>query len=116
MYFLSGIEKLPKLAKVADGLRKRTFPDMPLAPFVVAVTCSSLLITVCPPVVVYASTLPYGDPKRMWGVYAAYALVAFTVVATLVYHFPPTGATYYPFISNVTAVGGLMLVAWVLRK
>ena len=40
-----------------------------------------------------------------------YALVLFTVLATLLCHFPPVGFKYYPFISNVTTIGGLLCLA-----
>lgn len=41
---------------------------------------------------------------------AAMALAWFTVAATLVYHFPATGTHWYPFISNVAVLGGLLLI------
>uniref|UniRef100_A0A6C0F5W2 DoxX family protein n=1 Tax=viral metagenome TaxID=1070528 RepID=A0A6C0F5W2_9ZZZZ len=41
-------------------------------------------------------------------IYALYSLVVFTILATLLCHFPPVGFTYYPFISNITTIGGLL--------
>ena len=35
----------------------------------------------------------------------------FTVVATLIYHFPPTGGEYYAFMKNLTATGSLLLLS-----
>ena len=36
------------------------------------------------------------------------ALGIFTILATLIYHFPPTGLNYYPFLKNLSLIGGLM--------
>ena len=44
--------------------------------------------------------------------YSTLSLIVFTVLATLLYHFPPTGYQYYPFMSNLTTIGGLMLILY----
>lgn len=44
-----------------------------------------------------------------------YSLALFTVLATLLCHFPPVGFTYYPFISNVTTLGGLLCLAELIK-
>ena len=38
-------------------------------------------------------------------------LAVFTVLATLIYHFPPVGGEYYAFMKNLTATGSLMLLS-----
>ena len=115
MYMFSGIEKFTKLQKVASGLRKRTFPSVPLPYFVVALTFSSTMLVVTSIIINVAAakvaTLRASPRLARWAKYACYYLIGFTVLATLIYHYPPTGATYYPFISNVTAVGGLLLLS-----
>lgn len=46
------------------------------------------------------------------GKYGCMSLIIFTVIATLIFHFPPnTPGKYYPFISNVNTVGGLILLS-----
>jgi uncharacterized membrane protein YphA (DoxX/SURF4 family) len=37
------------------------------------------------------------------------SLIIFTILATIIYHFPPIGRHYYPFMSNLTTFGGLLL-------
>lgn len=44
-----------------------------------------------------------------------YSLALFTILATLLCHFPPVGFTYYPFISNVTTLGGLLCLAELIK-
>ena len=107
MYFLSGMEKFTKLGKVAEGLRKRTF-DGPMWLFVLAIAVSSAMLVATSSTIVYSSIT---KKLRIWARASALYLVAFTILATLVYHWPPTGNAYYPFISNVTACGGLLLLS-----
>lgn len=46
------------------------------------------------------------------GKYGCVSLIIFTMIVTLIFHFPPnTPGKYYPFISNVNTVGGLMLLS-----
>lgn len=107
MYALSGLGKFTKLGKVAEGLRRRTF-DAPIWLFVatLVVSCSMLVLT--------SGTIMFSSitgKARKWARASSLYLVAFTVLATLIYHWPPTGQAYYPFISNVTACGGLLLLS-----
>ena len=37
-------------------------------------------------------------------------LIIFTILATLLYHFPPFGENYYSFMSNLSTLGGLLLL------
>ena len=46
---------------------------------------------------------------------SVYSLAVFTVLATVLCHFPPVGYTYYPFISNVTTLGGLLCLAELIK-
>ena len=107
MYFFSGLEKLGKLEKVAVGLRERTF-EAPVRFFVGALVISSFMLVLTSSTIVYSSV---SGKLRTWARASALYLVAFTVLATILYHWPPTGKTYYPFISNVTACGGLLLLS-----
>ena len=38
-------------------------------------------------------------------------LAIFTALATLIYHFPPSGGQYYAFMKNLTATGSLLLLS-----
>lgn len=63
---------------------------------------------------IIASTFIYIGSKKQQ-VNGCYALAVFTVLATLLCHFPPVGFTYYPFISNVTTLGGLLCLAKLIK-
>ncbi|AUF82714.1 hypothetical protein TetV_632 [Tetraselmis virus 1] len=115
MYMLSGLEKFTKVPKVAAGLQKRTVPSLPLMFYQVVVMISSSMLVLTSGVIMFAAGFKHSKPElRKWGKYACYYLIAFTGLATLIYHFPPVGSTYYPFISNLTAIGGLLALSAVL--
>mgnify|MGYP004412869207 CR=1 FL=1 len=48
--------------------------------------------------------------------YGIYSLILFTILATLLCHFPPVKHVYYPFISNVTTIGGLLCLAKLINN
>jgi len=37
-------------------------------------------------------------------------LIVFIILATFLYHFPPYGPNYYSFMSNLSTLGGLLLL------
>jgi|UniRef100_A0A6C0IS80 uncharacterized membrane protein YphA (DoxX/SURF4 family) len=39
---------------------------------------------------------------------SAIGLAIFTILATLLYHFPPNGVEFYFFMKNITIIGGLL--------
>jgi uncharacterized membrane protein YphA (DoxX/SURF4 family) len=43
--------------------------------------------------------------------FSSIGLALFTVLATIIYHFPPTGSEYYAFMKNLTATGSLLLLS-----
>lgn len=43
-------------------------------------------------------------------VYATYALIIHMIVATLLYFYPPYNDNFYPFISALTTIGGLIMI------
>lgn len=46
---------------------------------------------------------------------ATILLILFTIVATLIFHFPPVGAEYYSFMHNVVTIGALLLIYRLLK-
>jgi hypothetical protein len=107
MYFVSGATNFGKITKVASGLRKRTFEGAPLWLFQSTVVAYSIALVAASIAVVYSAATA---KSRLWGKLGASYLFGFTVLATFLYHWPPSGAAYYAFISNVTACGGLWLI------
>lgn len=111
MFFLSGIDKIVNFYPTVNGFVGKTGVPETLAVIMIAMAA---LLQICAPVSIIYSTVTgkYVTVAKA----ACFALALFTVAATLVYHFPPYGRTYYPFISNVTTLGALLLVAKTLEE
>ena len=101
MYFISGLSKITTFTAVATGFAGKLSVNLLLAQIVIVLVI--LLEVLAPLVIVFSENKKY---KR----YAAWALAGFTVLATILYHLPPTGNNYYQFLSNITATGALVLL------
>ncbi len=115
MYFLAGLNKIRSFNNVAKGFTKKLkfLVNLPmiLSQFVIAVVI--ILEVVAPICVVLGS---YNKKYRRCAIISAYALAAFTVLATLLYHFPTDEDQQMKFLSNLTSICGLMLVGMYLSK
>lgn len=115
MYFLSGINKLnnftetvDKFKSKLDSLLKLDTARLPIMVYQIIIAGVILLEIVAPIVIVVAvQQNKYKSSAR----YCSIGLAIFTIVATLMYHFPPTGGTYYAFMKNLTATGALLLIS-----
>lgn len=116
MFFVSGIDKVMHFTKVVGGFERRFPVAMPRLLNQLAIVAAILIEIVAPIALVFAAYDKANSKSRRMGMMAALALVVFTIAATLIYHFPPFGHQYYPFMSNLTSVGGLLLMAWVFRE
>lgn len=116
MFFVSGLDKLFHFEKVVTGLNNRLGNMMPLIMYKFLVFCGLVIELVCPVVIFYSSLDRHKENDKR-GMYAGLLLILFTVLATLFYHFPPTTSSkYYPFMSNLSLVGGLSLMTAVFYR
>ena len=106
MFSLAGIDKIMNYHKVVKGFVDRV-PFCPtwLARFLII--CAIVIELFAPIMVNYGLIYKKNNIYRI----ACLSLIVFTILATIVYHFPPLGFKYYPFMSNLTTVGGLMLAS-----
>lgn len=116
MFFVSGFDKLFHFPKVVMGLQNRLQIDLPLLFFQSMIVFAIIIEIVCPMIIFYSS-LKRNKENDALGFYASSLLIVFTVLATLLYHFPPTiSVKYYPFMSNLSLIGGLSLMSYVFYK
>lgn len=113
MYFISGLQKSTNFDNVVKGLKSRLGINMPYYIYQMIILLVIILEILGPLFIVKGS---FDRNYKEIGIYSAYGLVIFTILATLIYHFPPFGNTYYAFISNITSIGALLLVAYVLKN
>ena len=113
MYFLAGIDKIMNFNTTVKGFKKMFFiKKLPNVFYQLAILLVIIIEVIAPIVILYSIQTNTYD-------YEAYissiSLAIFTVLATLIYHFPPKGGEYYPFIKNLTATGGLLLLSTVFQ-
>lgn len=112
MFFLAGIDKVLHFSKVVDGLIKRlSFVSLPIIVYQLAIVIAIIIEVLSPMIILFGSIYRSKFNDRNC-VFACYALILFTILVTLVYHFPPLKSIkYYPFMSNLTTIGGLYLTS-----
>ena len=125
MFVLSGIDKLKNLTKVSQGLEKKVVNglqglgvpliNLPSWFYKLSILGAALLQLVGSIIIILSTTNLLNKymsvkNKKLLGSALCIAIVIFTILATLLYHFPPKGSHYYAFISNVTTVGGFLLL------
>lgn len=110
MYFLSGVHKLQNFEGTVLSLAERagSFVRLHMAVYQVAIAAVIALLLLAPPVIVYSA---HTQRHKEVSSKLALALAAFTVLATLLYHFPPRGKEHHFFMKNLTAIGALLLLA-----
>lgn len=109
MFFLSGIDKMINFYKISSNFTKKTPVKIPIQLAYVAIIIA-IVIELIAPILINVGLIKKN--KRLV-FYSTLSLIVFTILATLLYHFPPTGYQYYPFMSNLTTIGGLMLILYV---
>jgi hypothetical protein len=116
MFFLSGVDKIAHFEKAAMGLSMRLGNTTP-ALITRLMILAAILIEILAPATIFYTSLNRSLTNDKLATYAAGSLIVFTILATLIYHFPPwKSVKYYPFISNLSALGGLVLMFLLFQK
>ena len=109
MYFLSGINKAMNFSATVKGFHNMFFlKNMPTIFYDFAILGVVLLEILAPIVIMFSL---YTNTYTDYAYYSSISLAIFTILATLIYHFPTKGGQYYAFMKNLTATGALMLLS-----
>jgi len=109
MYFLAGVNKARNFSQTVSGLKNMFFlKNLPNLFYQLAIFLVIVLEIVAPLVILYSLQT---NLHTNLAYYSSVGLAIFTALATLIYHFPPSGGQYYPFMKNLTATGSLMLLS-----
>ena len=107
LFFFSGFNKIKDFNQVTKGFVNKT--KIPLFLAKIVILCVILLEIIAPLIItLYSYNLNKG--LYLYTKLSLIALIIFTILATLIYHFPPIGSNYYSFMSNLSTIGGLILL------
>jgi uncharacterized membrane protein YphA (DoxX/SURF4 family) len=107
LFFISGFHKIKDFTNVVKEFMNKTALPLPLAKIIIS--CVIVLEIVAPFII---SLYSYNSNPQLY-TYAKLcllALIVFIILATFLYHFPPFGSNYYSFMSNLSTLGGLLLL------
>lgn len=116
MFFLSGLNKIVTFDSAVESLKNKLNLNLDNNLYSLAIIIVILIELVAPLIIFY-----YFNTKKIDKKYAHWAvssLVGFTLLATIIYH-PPNFSNYMksiPFLSNITTIGGLLLLAKTINE
>lgn len=109
MYFLAGISKVMNFSETVKGFENMFFiKNLPTNFYNLAII-GVVLLEIFAPIMIMFSL--HTNTFSEYAYYSSIGLAIFTILATLIYHFPPNGSQYYTFMKNLTATGSLMLLS-----
>jgi len=110
MFLISGVSKIFTFDTVVDGLKQKMLYDINSLFYQLIIVMVILLEIIAPIIIIYYSIT--GNNKTE-AYYSAISLCIFTVLATLIYHFPDFSnyKRSLPFWANMSLLGGLFLLA-----
>jgi uncharacterized membrane protein YphA (DoxX/SURF4 family) len=107
LFFLSGFHKIKDFINVTKGFVNKTHLPFTLGKFIIAYV---IILEILAPLIITAYAYNYNPTLLPYARFSIIALIIFTILATILYHFPPNKNNYYSFMSNLSTIGGLMLL------
>lgn len=108
MYILAGISKAKDITGTANYLKSKVNLNLPNSIFILSIILVIILQLVGTSIILYSTV---SNNLKKEAMLTTYALVGFTVLATLIFHPPNDESQYYYLIKNVSIIGGLLLLA-----
>lgn len=115
MFLISGINKIFNFGGTVESLRQKVNYDMSNYIYNLIIVVVILVEIIAPIIIIYYFvTRTY----KMVAYYSVIALVVFTILATLLYHFPDFSnyKRSLAFWANISLLGGLLLLAKVIKE
>jgi hypothetical protein len=107
LFFLSGFNKIKGFVSTAKGLSKRTNFPLALAKIVIV---GVIILEIFAPFIISVYAYTHNPLLRGYAILSVIGLIIFTILATILYHFPLQGQNLYSSMSNLSTIGGLMLL------
>jgi uncharacterized membrane protein YphA (DoxX/SURF4 family) len=111
MFFLSGINKYNNFLSTSKGFATKMKQPLRIAKMVITAVIALEIIA---PLIITLHSMSIIN-MRLLTQLSIYGLALFTIVATYLYHFPPNvNGNYYSFMSNLSTLGGLMILSYLI--
>ena len=120
LYVFAGYNKIftfNNTSKVLENKILNIIPNLKLSMEFYRLTILLVIILelLCPFILAYF--LIYKNEKyKKYAELSIYSLIIFTIFATLLFHLPATGNNYYHVMSNISTIGGLLLLLNYINK
>jgi putative oxidoreductase len=109
LYYTSAYGKINNLTGTAKGLKNIFWiKGLPLSFFQFTIFCVIILLIVAPSIILLASI---NKKYNLYAKLSCYALIAFTILATLLYHFPTDPSQRINFMKNLSIIGGFLALS-----
>jgi len=106
VYLLSAVGKIQDISGPAKYLQsKLTF--LPIEICLFAIIMVIILQLLAPSFILFSAIT---NKAKSYAFISAIALIAFNILATVIFHFPPVGKEYLNFVKNLSITGGLILL------
>ena len=109
MYFLAGINKANNFSSTVKGFQDMFFLQKLPRIFYDLTILVVVILEIFAPIIIMFSL--YTNTHTDCAYYSSVGLAVFTVLATLIYHFPTNKGQHSAFMKNLTAIGSLMLLS-----
>ena len=107
LFFLSGFDKIKNFTQVAKGFMNKTNLPIMLSKIIIGVV---ILLEIVAPFIISLYSYNHNPMLYTYTKMSLLGLILFTILATVIYHFPPFGSNYYSFMSNISTLGDLLLL------
>ena len=107
LFFISGFHKIKDFMNVVKGFMNKTKLPLLLAKIIIS---GVILLEIVAPFIISLYSYNTNPKLYLYTKLSLLGLIVFTILATLLYHFPPFGSNYYSFMSNLSTLGGLLLL------
>jgi uncharacterized membrane protein YphA (DoxX/SURF4 family) len=109
LFLLSGINKAKNITGTAKYLQSKVKVNVDFSLYKIAIISAIILQILCPLIILYHI---HSKKYKKYAKLSIDLLILFTIIATLLFHYPPVGKDYYSFMSNLSTIGGLMVVRY----
>jgi hypothetical protein len=112
LFLLSGIKKTKNITGAAKYLQSKVKVNVDFSLYKLAIVGVIIVQILCPLIILYHI---HSKKYKQYAKISVNLLILFSIIATLLFHYPPVGKDYNSFMSNLSTIGGLMLIGYYIK-